>query len=369
MRAEAIEKLLSTLGCVRIRHTHKGIRSSCPFASWNHSKGEDKHPSFLVYAKNDDMSHAGCLSAGCRFKGDLNDLLYKLQKLSGRDLSAQLLYVSENDSVSVRKRMEKIESVTGWYSSPPPSETPSTPTAAWTGGKDYSDPAVMAELHPPLPDSHIEHSEKMIKILAETDEAWEYLTGPKRRFTTESIRKWKLGWHPGPRRIAVPQYDHIGRLVNLGGRYLRFWEDIFPTVVPAAAREDRVPKWMHSLGFEREYYLFGEDWFELSNDGTGTVFIVEGAFDAIYLDQCGIKNVAAINGSHVNRPQVEKILKWFDSVVLVMDGDKAGKEARDRLELTFSQRVHVATYLIPDGRDPNEMTPDEIEDLKARFVR
>ena len=365
MRAEAIEKLLSSLGCVKIRHTHKGVRSSCPFGPWNHSKGEDKHPSFLVYAKNDDISRAGCLSSSCRFKGDLNDLVYKLQKLSGRDLSAQLLYVSQHNNVSIEKRMKKIEISGGWYSDK--SESTSTSAPSWTGGKDYSDPAVLAELHPPLPSSADDHVEKMISLL--NYEVIDYLTGEDRRFTMESIKKWKLGWHPGSRRVSVPQYDNIGRLVNIGGRYLRYWDDVFPTIVPAASREDRVPKWMHSLGFERDQYLFGEDWFETANDGTGTVFIVEGAFDVIYLDQHGVKNVAAINGSHVNKPQVAKILKWFDSVVLVMDGDGPGKEAALRLQKTFSQQIHVATYLIPDGRDPNKMTLDEVEDLKTRFMR
>lgn len=363
MRADKIEKLLVSLGCTKIRRTSRGIRSSCPFASWNHSKGEDKHPSFLVYDRDDDMSHAGCLAASCRFKGDLNDLVWRLQKKTGRDLSAQLLFIAENDSVSVKKRMERIEKSSGWYSKPSESKT----TAAWTGGKDYSDPAVLAEMHPPLPPSHEEHVQHMIDRLNE--EAIEYLLGPDRRFTMESIKKWKLGWHPGPRRISVPQYDHLGRLVNVGGRYVRWWPPHLDWIVPAAESENRVPKWMHSLGFERELYLFGEDWFEISGDGTGTVFIVEGAFDVIYLDQCGIKNVAAINGSHANKPQVDKVLKWFDQVVLVMDGDDAGIEARDRLVNTFGRRINVATYLVPGGRDPNQMTDDEVEDLKQRFAR
>jgi len=363
MRAEAIVKLLESLDCKRIRQKPSGVSCSCPLAPWNHSKGEDKSSSFLVYVKDDDVSRAGCLGGSCRFQGDLNDLLFRIQKLSGRDLSAQLLYVSEHNNISIEKRMERIEFSSGWYSEP----SESKPMPVWTGGKDYSDPEVLAKLHPPLPKSAEDHVEKMISLL--NDEVISYLTGPQRRFTMESIAKWKLGWHPGPRRVSVPQYDHTARLVNIGGRYLRYWCDIYPYIVPEVSREDRVPKWMHSLGFERDQYLFGEDWFETSNNGTGTVFIVEGAFDVIYLDQCGIKNVAAINGSHVNKPQVAKILRWFDSVILVMDGDDAGRDAAARLEKIFANQIHVATYLIPGGRDPNDMTFDEVEDLKSRFVR
>ena len=242
MRAEHIEKLLDSLGCVKIRHTSRGVRSSCPFAPFKHSKGEDKHPSFLVFDKADDISRYGCLSSSCDSRGDLTDLVYKLQKLSGRDLSAQLLYVSQHNNISTEKRLEKIEFSSGWYSD---SSEPSKPIASWTGGKDYSDPAVLAQLHPPLPSSADDHVEKMISLL--NDEVIEYLTGPKRRFTMESIAKWKLGWHPGPRRVSVPQYDNIGRLVNIAGRFLRYWPGVYPYTVPEEEREDRVPKWMHSL--------------------------------------------------------------------------------------------------------------------------
>lgn len=367
MRSEHIEQLLDSLGCVRIYRAARGVRSTCPLASWNHSGGEDKHPSFFVFIDNDGASNARCQGAGCGFKGDLIVLLYKLQKLSKRDLSAQMMFVAENNSVSHKKRMQKLESVGSWYNATPPAARDPKKSAAWEGGKDYSDPVVAATLHPPLPDSHKDHEQKMVSLL--NDEAMQYLTGIDRRFTEESIAKYSLGWHPWSRRIAVPQYDFLGRLVNIGGRYLRYWPDVYPSLVPASDREDRVPKWMHSLGFHRDQYLFGEDRIDRSEDGRGVVFLVEGPFDVIYLVQCGIKNVVAINGSHINGPQIEKLLKWFDSVVIVMDGDAAGGKATTRLEKVFAKRIHVATYAIPDGRDPNQMTEYEVEDLKYRFCR
>jgi DNA primase len=124
---------------------------------------------------------------------------------------------------------------------------------------------------------------------------------------------------------------------------------------------------MHSNGFDREMFLFGEDWFEVSDDSRGTVFLVEGGFDVVFLSQCGLKNVAGINGSHINKTQVDKILKWFDSVVILMDGDQAGIDAAQRIESMLSRRIHTITHMIPDGRDPNQMEVEEVEDLKARF--
>lgn len=357
MKAEHIERLLSSLGCEKIRLAGAKIRSTCPLAPWKHGGGKDEHPSLAVFVSDDDSSGANCMSGRCGFHGSLTDLIWRLQKLSGRDLSAQLLFVSEHNTVSLEKQMSRIDAAAGHYAMPR-----SNGPGAVEGGKDYSDPLLRADMKPPLPESAVEVMEKMRTWIDE--EAWSYLTGPDRRLTPETIQKWKIGWHPQQRRVSVPQYDRIGRLVNLSGRYVPYW----PEEVPLSDWESRVPKWMHSHGFDRELYLFGEDWLKLSNDGRGTVFIVEGAFDAIYMDQCGIPNVAGINGSHINDTQVEKILKWFDFAVLLMDGDQAGIDAAARIEARLMQRIQTTTYLIPDGRDPNQMTNEEVEDLKSRFL-
>jgi 5S rRNA maturation endonuclease (ribonuclease M5) len=288
----------------------------------------------------------------------MHDLVRRFEYLSKKDVSAQLLFVQNNDHMDFKKRIDAMDKKAGWYNIPS-TDKPSGPSAAWTGGKDYDDPTVLAQLAKPLPDSHEEHVMKMISCL--DDEATVYLHGPDRRFTDATIKKWKMGWHPGARRISVPQYDHIGRLVNVGGRFLPYW----PEWVPIGSK---APKWMHTLGFNRELYVFGEDWFELSDDGRGTVFVTEGAFDVAYLDQCDVPNVCGINGSHINKQQVNKLVRWFDHVVLVMDGDEAGIEAADALEKRFSSRVAVSRFLVPDGRDPNAMTDDEVLSLKSRFV-
>jgi len=291
----------------------------------------------------------------CNFHGSLNDLIFKLQKLSNRDLSEQLLFLSENNQSDIKKSLKKIDGAGGMYS---PRKGGSI---FWDGGKDYSDPVVLAKANPALPEADEKRVAEMVDLLS--PDIVDYLKGPKRRFYDETIRDWKLGWHPGASRISVPQYDHINRLVNISGRLFNPWPDCLPGL-----GEDRRPKWMHARGFKRDLYLFGEDKFDLSDDGRGTAFIVEGAFDVIYLHQCGLRNVGAINGSYINKPQVDKIVKWFDRVVLVMDGDEPGREAGDRLVKRLSPRIHTDQYFIGDGRDPNEMTDSEVAELQIRFL-
>jgi len=357
MKAEHIERLLGSLGCEKIRTAGSKIRSTCPLAPWKHGGGKDEHPSLAVFVSDDDSSGANCMSGRCGFRGSLSDLLYKLQKLSGRDMSAQLLFISEHNSVNLDKQMARVDAAAGHYAMPSEAREPTVVL----GGKDYSDPLVRASMSAALPESAVEMMEKMQSWIDQ--EAADYLHGPDRRLTDETIKKWKIGWHPQARRISLPQYDRLGRLVNLSGRHLPYW----PKCLPPADREAKAPKWMHSNGFDREMFLFGEEWFEVAEDSRGTVFLVEGGFDVVYLSQCGLKNVAGINGSHINKTQIDKILKWFDSVVILMDGDQAGIDAAQRIESMLSRRIHTITHMIPDGRDPNQMEVEEVEDLKARF--
>jgi 5S rRNA maturation endonuclease (ribonuclease M5) len=353
MRAKHIEKLLSSLGCEKIRSTENKVRSTCPLAPWRHGGGRDDNPSLAVFISSDDSSGANCMSGKCNFHGSLTDLIYRLQRLSGKDLSSQLIFVSENNLVNLEKQMSRIDSMAGYYAMPP-KEKNLIPAHE---GKDYSDPVIRASMSPALPDSASEMAAKMHSWL--DDESMDYLTGPDRRLTKDTIEKWKIGWHPEARRVSLPQYDRDGRLVNLSGRYLKREYDL--------AGKGKPPKWMHSKGFNREMFLFGENLFELNEESLGTVILVEGGFDVVFLSQCGVKNVAGINGSHINKNQIDKILKWFNSVIILMDGDAAGIEASKRIEQSLAKRVHVVVYHIKDGRDPNQMTDEEIQDLKTRF--
>jgi len=364
MKSEHIEKLLNSLGCEKIKIAGNKVRSTCPLAPWKHGGGKDEHPSLAVFISADDTSGANCMSGRCGFHGSLSDLIYKLQRLSGRDMSAQLLFLVENNAANLTKRMARMDARAGHYAMPDTSNESAMVLGgkAYTEYQDYADPLLRASMSAALPASATEMMVKMQGWL--NDEALVYLQGPDRRFSIETIRKWKIGWHPAARRISLPQYDHAGRLVNLSGRHVPYW----PADLPPSEWESKAPKWMHSLGFNRELFLFGEDHFELSGDGKGRVFIVEGGFDVVYLNQCGLKNVAGINGSHINKTQVDKLLKWFDSAVLLMDGDQAGIDAAGRIEQTLAQRMHVVNVRIPNQRDPNQMELSEIEELKYKFM-
>ena len=359
MRALQVEELLGALGCDRIHAAISGrgplVRSTCPLAFWNHSGAKDRKPSFAVFVADKDASYARCLA--CGFKGDLNTLVLMIQRRSGRDLSKMWLFVQENDKADLGTRLEKKKGGAGLYSIP--KQASSEPTdMSWNQGPDLSDLVAQADAIPVLDQGHESHVQKMIECL--DDEALDYLKGHEegeRRLTAETIIERRLGWHPGARRIGIPQHDRNGRLVNISGRYLAGSFD-----------EWEPPKWMHAKGFRKEYFLYGEDRFVLRDDGKGTGFLVEGMFDQIFLEQEGIPNVGAMCGAFLSKFQCEKIVRWFDHLVMIPDGDPEGYRAKDRVIENVGSRITVSWFRTPIGLDPDELVDKHISEIKARFL-
>jgi DNA primase len=186
-------------------------------------------------------------------------------------------------------------------------------------------------------------------------EPYKYLK-ENRGLSDDLIKNWRLGWHPGARRIAVPQYDFSGRLVNIGGRFIPSVVDFFDP-----------PKWMHAKGFKREAFLFGEERLQLS-EGRSTIFIVEGMFDAIYLIEKGIPNVVAILGSDLAFFQIQKIIYWANHLVIVPDGDDKGFKAAKKIQEQLGKKLNVSMFNTPMGKDPDELSDREIDLLKSRFL-
>ena len=334
------------------------IRATCPLAFWRHSGASDKKPSFAVFVAEKDMSYTKCLA--CGFRGDLNTLVLLIQRKSGRDLSKMWLFVQENDRADLGTRLDSKKKGAGLYSIPDESSSsPSGPIdMSWNTGPDLSDLLAQADAVEVMDQDHEDHVAKMIKCL--DVESLAYLRGHgkgERRLTDETIAKWRIGFHPGAGRIGIPQYDRNDRLVNLSGRYLEIpFDDWDP------------PKWMHAKGFRRDYFLFGEDRFDLGEEGKGTAFLMEGMFDAIYLDQEGLPNSCAMCGSFLSKYQCEKLVRWFDHVVVVPDGDKPGYEAKDRIIENLGSRISVSWYPTPMGKDPDELVDKQIEEIKSRFL-
>lgn len=346
MDVEPIEQLLGVLGCERTKVGHRWVNATCPFASTSHSKGVDRHPSFGISITPGSESSVWCHTCGVR--GNLHELVWKLARLRGRgkwyqracrlvmketpdeETIDRKLEFSENPTAGVRKR---IEHATYWRGSPSVSEK------AKLLSLDTLEYGI-------IPEKHLEPFRELHTI------AMTYLMGPRRNLTQTTIDVFELGWQPQKRRIVIPVRDFEGNLVALTGRSLDYYKD-------GEWISEQTPKFMHSTGFRRDYFLFGEHIVDRSDEA----ILVEGHFDVMYLRQMGYPSALGVMGSHMSVVQVLKLRKFFKRVLIFPDGDDAGGAAAEKWEYALKGHVPVSVLDVVPGRDPDGYSQEELDEI------
>lgn len=348
MNATDAITLLSKLGCSNVKMNTSGtwVVSTCPFASWTHKSGVDKHPSFGVSIHWDSKELEGeskfkCYT--CNLSGSIagdDGLIQRLKKRLRRELprienSDATLWAAIRNVPSksqISERSKNTTNTSAWKLQP------GTMLSSGTGSAFTADTAEkLQKAPPPLPESTLDI------FTAPSPELMTYLR-TERRLTDESIAKWELKWHAGRRRIGIPIRDEHGNLVGVSGR---------------AFDEGQRPKFLHTTGFKRDFYLYGERTCRRNEPG----YLTEGFFDVIYLQQKGI-NAFAIMGSYLSRIQVEKCATMFTKIVMVPDGDEAGDKTIDHVKQRLGDRMPVVVYPMTEGKDPDDLSDEELADLR-----
>jgi hypothetical protein len=135
--------------------------------------------------------------------------------------------------------------------------------------------------------------------------AKEYLNG--RGITSDGLLVCTSGRYRN--RILIPYYDRNGSLIYYNGRYIGESNDRLRYLGP--------PK---ELGIGKSDVVFCPRWPESGSK----IYVTEGEFDAMSLDQCGFPS-AALGGKELNQKQI-KILKDYQ-IVLCFDADEPGGNA------------------------------------------
>ena len=339
MQAEQIVQLLTKLGCHSIKQAGNGwVNSSCPLAphSEKHNNRQDKHPSFGVSIKAEEEGHSGYRCFTCNAKGTVSDLVIRLQALAsleGHDtsgLTEVLVWVQANDRFirppdpTLKDRLE--------------SAAYRPRRAVEIGGIRLSESMARQTVHQPDKPEEFLPEDTLAGLSDLSPEAYEYLN-KMRGIPPDLITQCGFRWHPRARRIAIPIRDCKGRLVGVSGR-----------AIDPLAR----PKFLHSKGYSRDRYLYGEQWLEEGGSGTGV--LVEGFFDAIALWGHGYAAVAVL-GTYLSRLQIEKLTRFFRAIVILPDGDTPGIEGAKRMATDLSGRIPVRIAPCREGMDPDELSP------------
>ena len=147
-------------------------------------------------------------------------------------------------------------------------------------------------------------------------------------------------------RLMIPIRDPRGRIIGFGGRIMGQGE----------------PKYLNSpetILFDKGRTLYNLDRAGPASRAAKRLIVVEGYMDVIALDQAGIAEVVAPNGTALTEAQLERLWRLDPSPILCFDGDAAGRKAAVRAALRALPHIRPDRTLrfveLPPGQDPDDV--------------
>jgi DNA primase len=333
-----IEMVLGRYGILdKLKRSSKGLRGPCPIHKGTHANQFHVDP-----AKNRWNCFGGC----------------DMEKLEGHVIG----FVAAMEQVSLREAALKIATWFGLNTTRPgrkdpdekgeestvvarPVETPAPQPVP----EKAADPAPTEASH----DGDPENKELTFQL---KNLATDHPFFKKRGILPETVAHFGLGFCTKGMmkdRIVFPIHRHDGKLIGYTGRTVK-------------EVTDENPKWLIPTGLIKPKVLLN---FHRVVGQFRTIILVEGGLDIVAVHQVGFPNVAGLLGSdllqdqNLSYDQVRLIANHFDQAVLLLDGDKDGREGMQHAAEKLMVRVFVRTVTIPDDKDPSNLPPPELKEL------
>lgn len=196
-----------------------------------------------------------------------------------------------------------------------------------------------------------------------------YLPAVMERVNLIAKRTSGDGWYDQFRgRVLFPIRDVRGRPVAIGGR-------VIPQLAAAEAeaRPDYKPaKYVNSSEtpiYSKSHTLYALDMAKEAPGQLAELVVVEGYTDVIACHQAGVTNVVACCGTAMGEGHLKLIRRFTDRLVLVLDGDDAGRRrASELLELFIASPIDLRILTLPGGLDPCDFVASHGSDKFADLV-
>jgi DNA primase len=183
-------------------------------------------------------------------------------------------------------------------------------------------------------------------VLSRIDCSHAYLT--ERGIAAETALHFGIGYNRGKGsmagRLVVPIHDENGFLVAYAGRSV----------------DQTDPKYRFPPRFRKSLVLFNLHRAAAHGE---SVVVVEGFFDCMNVHQAGLPCVDALMGCSLSVRQEELLQQHFREVILLLDGDKAGRNASAAIAERLVSKLSTRLVEVPDGRQPDQMGADQIRCL------
>tara|TARA_B100000902_G_scaffold399653_1_gene471605 strand:+ start:1823 stop:3724 length:1902 start_codon:yes stop_codon:yes gene_type:complete len=143
-------------------------------------------------------------------------------------------------------------------------------------------------------------------------------------------------------RIIFPIHAYSGKVIGFGGRSLNI---------------DNQAKYINSnetLIYDKSKVLYGLYIAKQAISRENKCYIVEGYTDVISMHQNGVENVVSASGTSLGPYQINLIKRSTNNIILLFDGDNAGKKAAIRsINLCLKGEMNVKITSFPEGEDPD----------------
>jgi DNA primase len=146
-------------------------------------------------------------------------------------------------------------------------------------------------------------------------------------------------------RLVIPIHNERGELVAYCGR----------------AVDGSQPRYRFPSGFAKSEFVFNLH--RAAAAGQQTAVLVEGFFDCLKLHQAGVPAVVALMGAELYEAQKSALLGHFRSIILMLDGDTAGRRATAAITTQLRPYATVRRIHLADGLQPDQLTTDAAQEL------
>lgn len=154
------------------------------------------------------------------------------------------------------------------------------------------------------------------------------------------------GWYDRFRdRVMFPIRDEIGRVIGFSGRLLD--------------KDAKLAKYVNSpetAVFKKGRVLYALDRARRAMIDSRTGMLCEGQIDVIRSHTAGLHTAVAAQGTALTEDHARLLKRYADSIVIVLDADKAGQDASLRsAEVLLAAGLSVSIATLPAGEDPDSL--------------
>jgi DNA primase len=168
-----------------------------------------------------------------------------------------------------------------------------------------------------------------------------------RGISMQTATEFGIGLYAGPglmhQRLVIPIHDEDGHLVAYCGRSVDGTE----------------PRYKFPGGFPKSQVLFNLH--RAITHRQATVVIVEGFFDCLRVHQAGFRSAVALMGCTLYDRQRWLLTEHFRQVILMLDGDQAGRQASAQIAARLSRPCSVRVIELA-GVQPDQLSESAIQE-------